>query len=320
MPKKKTQIINNGSDFDGMEIPDWDFLSDLDDEEVEVKEGKKSRRRKRSSSKGLNDSGSVFFREGRKKGWVCQITIDGKIKQWYFLEEKEADKFRRKTLYELHEKGLKPPDKKQTVYEYVSSWLETKISITDNVRETYTGHINRHIKDDPLGSMKLGEVEPKHIREFIRAKSKHGYSGAYIQDILIPLNQAFNIAVSDETIQRNPMTGIEKPSRKKTAGKAMTIDEVKRFLATVRQDKFASRQYALFTICFITGLRPSEIVGLRWRSVNWEESTIRIDQSIRRVTGKGLLSGPTKTASGYRTIPLAPENMALLRQHKSAQD
>lgn len=278
------------------------------------------RTKKRPSRKGKNNSGSVFERKGRNKPWVAQITVDGNLKAYYFATKEEADDFRDDALYQLKHHGIKPPDRKQTVSDYVSHWLDLKTGITENVRATYKGHISRYLTDTHFGKMKLADVEPNDVRTFIKALQDRGLSSAYIQHVLTPINQAFEVAVDDSAIARNPIAKVKKPAPKKGAGKALTSEEVDSLLAAVRQDAHANRNYALYAFAFYTGARIGEILALRWRCIDWDSKTVRIDGSLKRERDKGLVIGPPKTDSSNRTLPLSPNLIEVLRKHRVAQN
>lgn len=85
-----------------------------------------------------------------------------------------------------------------------------------------------------------------------------------------------------------------------------TEEEVKTLLAYVESNGEKVYVPILLATCF--GLRRSEICGLKWKNVNFEEHTLKIEQAL--VTGKNRKryeKGP-KTYAGYRTLPM-PERL-----------
>jgi integrase len=62
---------------------------------------------------------------------------------------------------------------------------------------------------------------------------------------------------------------------------------------------------APITILIATGLRRSELPGLRWSDFDADAGTITVTGKVVRESGKGLVRiDETKTAAGHRTIPL----------------
>ena len=68
-----------------------------------------------------------------------------------------------------------------------------------------------------------------------------------------------------------------------------------------------------------TGMRPGEILGLSWDSVDLDKSTITVRQAVVR-TEKGIDIMPPKTEKGYRSIPIDKNLVDRLRQHKREQE
>lgn len=66
-----------------------------------------------------------------------------------------------------------------------------------------------------------------------------------------------------------------------------------------------------------TGLRRSELLGLKWSVVDLKNSIIKIEEKVLNINGKGLrLYKDLKTESSYRSIPLSPEAVELFLQQK----
>src|SRR5262249_16792765 len=72
------------------------------------------------------------------------------------------------------------------------------------------------------------------------------------------------------------------------------------------------------------GLRRGEVLGLRWRDVDLEALTLRVDQTIQRVRAKvagtaGFLVSEPKTERSRRTLVLPSMLVPLLRRHRARQ-
>src|SRR4051794_6063138 len=112
----------------------------------------------RKATKAHNGAGSMYYLKSRRK-WVVAVTIDGKQHYSYFDTDDEAKEHRAKEAYDTKYAGVKPADRRMTVHSYCVQWLELKNNITPNVRATYAGHLERHLKKSRLGKMKLADVE-----------------------------------------------------------------------------------------------------------------------------------------------------------------
>ena len=74
----------------------------------------------------------------------------------------------------------------------------------------------------------------------------------------------------------------------------------------------------LFTLILDTGLRRGEALALRWDDVDLDGCELNVRQSLKDVNGR-LQFGKPKTASGERTVRLAPPVVAMLREHRKHQ-
>ena len=63
------------------------------------------------------------------------------------------------------------------------------------------------------------------------------------------------------------------------------------------------------------------MVGLKWEDVDFKFKTIQIRRSMEyRYSAKEWRIGETKSKSGYRTIPLTEEAVAILKKQKEYED
>ena len=103
---------------------------------------------------------------------------------------------------------------------------------------------------------------------------------------------------------------ISMPSEKKVA---LTRDIQKTFLQYA-EDQSYENQYRFI---LQTGLRTGELVGLKWEDVDFKSKTIQIRRSMEyRYSAKEWRIGEPKSKSGYRTIPLTEEAVAILKKQK----
>ncbi len=88
---------------------------------------------------------------------------------------------------------------------------------------------------------------------------------------------------------------------------ALSADQLRELLAKLRADEYCQQNDLLdpITVLIATGLRRSELLGLRWADFDETTGTMTVFGKVVQVAGKGLMRiDETKTASGRRTIPL----------------
>jgi integrase len=124
----------------------------------------------------------------------------------------------------------------------------------------------------------------------------------------------------DDLIPRNVASG-ERPRSSHQRGseeaKALSPAQVRALLMAAR----GKRYEALYTVAVHTGLRQSELLGLKWADVDLDARSPKL--SVRRslkVTEDGLGFGPLKNKASRRSLPLNQTATAALRAHKARQN
>jgi len=172
-----------------------------------------------------------------------------------------------------------------------------------------------------IGNLKLCELTPKDCNDF-RDALLEKYSRPYSKKILTSFKSALSQAVIDEFITKSPATNttviISKREAMASRVKIPDMRELKALTSTIdklmndnnQQTRDAWARYGvIFYTMLYTGLRPSEIRGLGWNSIDWKNNRMKIE---RRADDDGAL-GPLKSAAGYRTITITTKVMEFLK-------
>jgi integrase/recombinase XerC len=119
------------------------------------------------------------------------------------------------------------------------------------------------------------------IRAFLQHLDAHHYSAATLARKIATLRSFFKWAVRGKVAGSNPMVQIRTPRQTKRLPKAITIEQVEQLLsAPEEKDVLGTRDRAILQTLYSTGLRVSELVGLTFADVDFE-------QRVLRVKGKG---------------------------------
>jgi len=78
--------------------------------------------------------------------------------------------------------------------------------------------------------------------------------------------------------------------------------------------------YVPFYTALYTGLRRSELLGLRWRDVDLDLATLSVVQTLHHVPKKGYIFKEPKTKRSRRLVDLSPSLALLLRGHRANQE
>ena len=159
-----------------------------------------------------------------------------------------------------------------------------------------------------IAGLRVGESTPARVDAAIRSMRKAHGDVMAVQSKTI-LKGALHLAVMANVIGSNPVRDVS-PIRSKTGPKgapALTADELRELSGKLRASEYCQRNDLVdpMTIFIATGLRRSELLGLRWADFDEKAATLTVTGKVVRAAGKGLLRvDETKTAAGRRTVPL----------------
>ena len=119
------------------------------------------------------------------------------------------------------------------------------------------------------------------------------------------------IAVANGLIARNPCDGVLLPRYERKEMQVLDENQVTRFLIAAEE----SRYKALYHLAITTGMRFSELIGLKWSDINWEKRTVKVKRQLQYIPHQGYQFNDPKTRSGIRTIMLGETTLAVLKEH-----
>ncbi len=173
-----------------------------------------------------------------------------------------------------------------------------------------------------IGGVRLVALTPQQIVNAMTALEDGGgkggkpLSGRSRQLAHGVLKQALDWGVKTGYVQRNVAALVDRPGA--TTKKMTCWDEVEvgAFLRSVESD----RLYAAWVLFLVLGPRRGEVAGLRWQDVDLaaKEPTLRIVNTRVSIGGPVEESEP-KTAAGRRTVPLSPDLVRVLKEHRKRQ-
>ena len=217
-----------------------------------------------------------------------------------FNTKKEADKALTKILNEINE-GIYSEPTNMTVNQYMEIWFkERKLTVE---RTTYQNNVAffRIYISPQIGSLKMIEVTPFVLQQFVNELvEKTNLASSTIHKIFDVLKVSFAKAVKLKIIKENPIVLVDLPKIKKSEMKVWDINQVNFFLENVSNIKRPSKYITAYLLALLTGMRQGEILGLRWRDIDFQTKQIFITQTLSH-DGKELRNS-TKTRAGNRAI------------------
>src|SRR5699024_11675922 len=91
--------------------------------------------------------------------------------------------------------------------------------------------------------------------------------------------------------------------------KTLPVEQLTSFLREAKD----SGVFEMYYVELATGLRRGELLGLKWEDIDLEKGNLRVKRQIARINGE-VVEAPLKTKNAYRTLPLAEDTIAVLKQ------
>lgn len=275
-------------------------------------------------------TGSLQVKNGKYYAVINLTDTNGKRKQKWIstgLEikgnKKRAEQFLRDKLkeYEL-QKHLVNSD--ILFSDYISYWLENKKnSLDENTYQSYLTIAKAHILPYFQNLNKsLINISRDDIQQYINFKyengrfdGKGGLSAKTVKSHIVIIKQALKEAVKSNLILANPSEYVVMPKIKRYEPNFYTAAQIQELLSAAQNSQLYGIIY--FTVCF--GLRRSEVLGLKWDSVNFELNTLTIKHTVVRFTST-IEKDQTKNISSYRSFPLTEETKNMLIKLKEKEE
>lgn len=225
-----------------------------------------------------------------------------------FRLRKDADKRLASWLSEI-DRGTAIDPSKLTVAELFQQWLDdiAAHAVRPTTLATYRRQIEKHIVPD-IGDTLVQRLTAARVQAFYSAKLNGGASPRLVHTCHVRLQQALSQAVKWSIVPVNVCAAVDPPRFTYKQGSTWDGDQLRAFLAVAEYDA----AHPLWLILATTGMRRGEVLGLRWKDIDFDNQTAAIRQSVVDHTGGPMIQEP-KTPSARRRIKLLPEALADLR-------
>jgi len=266
-----------------------------------------------------------------KDSWSIVIDIakdpaTGKRKQqWYSIKgtKKEAAKKLAELLHQLDTGTFIRPDK-ITLAEFLEKWLKDSVSmnVAPRTAEGYEHIVRQHLIPG-LGGILLTQLKPENLQRYYAEKlaggrrdGKGGLSARTVRHHHVTLHTALGVAVKMGLTGRNPADAVTPPRYQQHEFQVLTEADMFKVLEQAKSTPY----YALYFLALFTGMRRSEILGLRWGDVDFIFTQISVVRSLHHLRNGQFIFRQTKTAKSRRLIALSPAAALALNEHRKKQE
>lgn len=244
-------------------------------------------------------------------------SVSGKRVEKYFDKLAEARKWLEEAKYE-DSHGNIACSTDMTVDAWFDYWI-TEIkekTVRWNTLRNYKNSYKQNIKEI-IGNMIISYVKPMHCQNVLNIMDNEGYAISSIKWTKIVMSAMFSDACENGLVVKNPITkSVKCPNKQEKNKKVLTLEEQEKFLTAAKN----SINYNHFLFILQTGVRSSELRGLKWDDIDFKNRVIHIRRNVTydSILNKFIL-GELKTKSGYRDIPMTQTVYDLLMDIKNQQ-
>lgn len=216
-----------------------------------------------------------------------------------------------------------------TLGAFLEGWLKrVRRSIGAGAFRQYESHVREHIAPS-LGHVLLLELEgnaeliEEAMASWKRSDGRIGkLSPGFVKKVWATLRTALNDAKRKRKIASNPCECVDPPKVERKEMSSLSPSQVRQYLAAFDQTDIG----AAIAVALGSGCRCSEVLALRWRDVDVNAGTIRVERSLERIadrTGErvsySLNFKEPKSKRSRRTIPLTTFALERLQAYRVNQ-
>jgi len=270
----------------------------------------------------------AYYDRDRKRRFISADTL--------FELRKQKDKLKVQTSCRIDPAAVD----KTTLNQLFDMYISQAEHLAPQTRFNYKDMYDRHVRPK-FGKMKITEVRYSDVKRFYneflkKEKVREGQknekrSKHSLENIHTPLHCAFEVAVKDGLLDRNPCKDALRDYKKTREWKlevkkreALTMEEQNAFMNYLKSNSKYESWLPIMTVLFGTGMRIGECLALRWSQVDLNKGMIYVSNSLsdrRQFDSEHAEkhNGLTKTPSSIREIPMFLDVREALQQEYEMQ-
>lgn len=277
----------------------------------------------RVTGKAANGEGSVYFDRSNSL-WIATYTLPGELNRAGRPKIRKVSGPTRAAVLERRRARLDQArgeteraaaDRLLSVYEFCEWWLN--VVQAPRVRPSSLQSIRARLTTERLGDlsrMRLADVRPQDVASW-QQRLLTSLAPKTVADSRTTLGQVFDAAVDHDVLAANPVRRVKAPRVEHRAGRALSVDEVRRLVAA--SDGY--RYGPVLAILYGQGWRVSEALGLAWDDIDLDNGVVHVRRAVIEVSGQGRRLAPPKTAGAEGEHILLPGVIKRLERWRVVQ-
>jgi integrase len=236
--------------------------------------------------------------------------------QWVSVKgsKKDAEKRLSEMLHQIDTGSFMRPGK-TTVKDFLERWLEDySRNLSPCSSERYRQIVRTHLVPN-LGNIPLAQLKPEHLQNLYTSMQNSGLSANTARYAHSVIHVALKTALKWGLIAKNPADAVTTPRIHRHEMQTWDEGEIGQFLEAAKTTPY----YAVFYTALFTGMRQSELLGLKWSDVDLIGSQISVGRGLHHLADGSFVMTEPKSEKSRRNIALTPSNALLLKQHQEKQ-
>jgi integrase len=203
-----------------------------------------------------------------------------------------------------------------TVAEYLVRWLNgpARKNVRSSTYARYEQLSRKHLIP-ALGRTKLKKLSAIHLEGLYEAKLEEGLAPRTVNYIHVTISKALRYAVGKELIRQNVASLAEAPQPKSPEMRTLNRKQVGDLFEAARGDRLE----ALYVLALATGMRRSELLGLKWEDVDLQARIVLVRRGLTISPNGGIEIDDPKRFDSKRRLEISSEVAATLKEHRKRQ-
>ena len=141
------------------------------------------------------------------------------------------------------------------------------------------------------GKVRLTDIAPQAVGQWLAAKRAQGYAPATVEKMRVVFGRSFQLGARWEIpgAEKNPTRGVHRPPLNNARQRYLSAEEAARLIETTKASR-NGQLTSIVSLLLLTGMRVSELLSARWDNVDLERRSLFV---------------PTSKTGRSRFIPLA---------------
>lgn len=177
-----------------------------------------------------------------------------------------------------------------------------------------------------IGHLRIDKITARQLQGFVNSLAKEGanektgkpLAPKTIRHNLSFISDVFSYAVRMDLVSDNPCRKVTIPKGEVKEKSIYSQEEMAHLLTAIHGEPLKYK--AFFFLIAYSGFRRSEMLGLEWKDVDFENNIITIKRTSNYTAERGIYTDTTKTKRSQRVLKISPYIMEILKEYKLEQD